>query len=187
MTSPSYGQPEPFDPTSLPAPIVRPVPRSRRLLPVAGALVLAVAAFGGGYAVATATAPKAAAVTGGATDGNGFAAGPRASGRLRNGFGGGGGAAGTVGSVSSGQMTVTTAAGSSRLVLLTPTTTVTEITATTKSVADIASGNTVTVVGTPNPDGSITATRVIIGDVGVLGRGPGGFGGGASPSPSTAP
>lgn len=195
MTAPSYGQPEPFDPSRLPTPVVRPTPRSRRLLPIAGAIVLAVVAFAGGYAIATATSPKATPVTGGGAandgngfgNGNGFAFGPGASGRVRNGFGGGGGASGTVGSVSADQLIVKTAAGGSRIVLLTPTTTVTEVTSATKSTADITSGSTVTVVGTSNPDGSVTATRVIIGDLAGLGRGPGGFGGAAAPSPSSAP
>ena len=74
-----------------------------------------------------------------------------------------------MGSVSSDQMTITTATGAQRIVLLTPTTTVTQVTSATKAISDIASGATVTVVGTANPDGSVTATRVVIGDIGVLG------------------
>jgi glutamate synthase domain-containing protein 3 len=81
-------------------------------------------------------------------------------------------------------MTITTAAGGQRIVLLTPTTTVTQVTSANKAVSDVAAGQTVTVVGTPNPDGSVTATRIIIGDVSLFGGrgGPGGPGGSAAPS-----
>ena len=142
MTAP-YGQPEPFDPTTLAAPMRRAKPSTaRRLLPFAGALVLTMAAFGGGTT-------------------------------------------GTIGSVSANQMTITTAAGAQRIVLLTPSTAVTQVTSTTKSVVDLTNGETVAILGTANPDGSVTATNVVIGDVGLFGRGS--FGGDRSPSPSTAP
>ena len=83
-------------------------------------------------------------------------------------------------------MTVTTQNGSARIVLLTPTTKVTEVSSADKAVTDITSGVTVTVIGTANPDGSVTATDVVIGDVGVFGRGlrPGDNG---SPAPNSAP
>jgi hypothetical protein len=192
MTTPPFGQPEPFDPARVPTPVARPRPASsRRLLPIVGAVALALVAFGGGYVVANATTSKTAgagtAFAGGDGGGQGF--GPNASGRPRNG-GFGGGASGTIGSVSADQMTITTQAGGSRIVLLTPTTTVTQVTAATKAVADLTSGETVTVVGTSNPDGSVTATRVIIGDVGTFlggGRGFGGGGANASAAPSSAP
>lgn len=185
MTAP-YSQPEPFDPASIPTTASRPTPASnRRLLPLIGALLLVVVAFGGGFAVANAVAPKTTAAAG--TDRQGFGNGtfgPGASGRPGGG-GFGGGASGTVGSVSSDQMTITTAAGAQRIVLLTPTTTVTQITSTTKALSDIASGTTVTVVGTSNPDGSVTATNVIIGNAGLFGRG--GNNDGASPAATSAP
>lgn len=182
MTEP-YGQPEPFDPTAIPAPPMRARPQSmRRYLPIAGALVLAAVAFGGGFAVANAVAPKAATAPG--PNGQGFGGqffGPGASGRPRTGAGGfGGGATGTVGSVSADQMTITTAAGGQRIVLLTPTTAVTQVTSATKAISDISSGATVTVVGTTNPDGSVTATSIIIGNVNI-------FGGGGRPDASGAP
>ena len=60
----------------------------------------------------------------------------------RPGFGGG--TSGTVGSVAAGQITITTAAGGSKIVLLTPTTTVTKVSSATGAVTDIASGNHVT-------------------------------------------
>lgn len=190
MTTPPFGQPEPFDPARVPTPAARPRPTSsRRLLPIAGAVAIALIAFGGGYVVANATSTKSGNTAfAGGDGGQGFA--PGASFRTRNGGGFGGGASGTIGSVSADQMTITTQAGGSRIVLLTPTTTVTQVTAATKAVTDLTSGETVTVVGTANPDGSVTATRVIVGDVGsVLGGGRGFFGGGANASPgaSSAP
>jgi hypothetical protein len=173
-------QPEPVAPNADAARLARSKPRSKRLLlPTVAIAVVALLAFGGGYAVANTTAAKAS--TNGGVARNGQAAGPNASGRP--GFGGG--TAGTVGSVAAGQITVTTNAGGSKLVLLTPTTTVTQVTSTTATATDIASGNQVTVVGTSNPDGSVTATQVIIGNVGGLGRG--GANGGPSAAPSTTP
>ncbi len=183
MTAP-YGQPEPFDPATIPVTRVAAKPASRRYLPIVGALVLALVAFGGGYAVANATAAKpAAAANGNGFGGNGF--GPGASGRPRGANGFGGGASGTVGSVSADQMTITTASGGQRIVLLTPTTTVTQVSSTTKAITDLTTGQTVTIVGTTNPDGSVTATTVIIGNLGAFGRG--GFRPEASGAPSTAP
>ena len=98
----------------------------------------------------------------------------------------GGGANGTVDSVSSDQMTISTQAGGSRIVLLTPTTTVTQVSEATKAITDITAGQTVTVIGTANPDGSVTATSVVIGNVGGLFGGRGGFGG-RGPAASSAP
>ncbi len=191
MTSSPYGQPEPFDPIAVPSPVVRATPRSRRiLLPVVAGVLIAAVAFAGGFAVATATSSRSSTGAGanGLGDGGGQGFGPNASGRPRTGNGFGGGASGTVGSVSVDQMTITTAAGGSRIVLLTPTTTVTAVTSATKAVTDITSGETVTVVGTTNPDGSVTATRIVIGDVGIFGRGGGGnFPGNGSPAPSSTP
>ncbi len=189
MTTPSYGQPEPFDPVAPAAQVARPPARPKRnLLPIVAGVILAAVAFAGGFAVANATATKTTAGIG--ANGGDFGGGqgfPNASGRPRNNGGFGGGASGTVGTVSANQMTITTAAGGSRIVLLTPTTAVTEVTSATKTTSDITSGKTVTVVGTSNPDGSVTATQVIIGDVGALGRGPGGGGANGSPAPSNTP
>jgi len=186
MTTPSYGQPNPYVAAPAETPVQRPPARGRRgLLPIVGAVVLALVAFVGGFAVANATATKAtvaAGGNGGDVGGQGF---PNASGRPRNG-GFGGGASGKVGSVSSDQMTITTTAGGSRIVLLTPTTTVTEVTSAPKTASDITTGKNVTVIGSTNPDGSVTATQVIIGDVGAFGRGLG-RNPNATPAPSTNP
>lgn len=189
MTTPSFDQPGPFAPGGPPPSVARAVaPRRRPWLPVVGAVILAAIAFAGGFAVANATAPKVVtSANGGGNFGNGQGFGPGASGRPRGG-GFGGGASGTVGSVSADQMTITTAAGGQRIVLLTPTTTVTQVTSATKAVSDLKGGETVTVVGTANPDGSVTATSVIVGNIGAFG-GRGGFGGpgGDNPSASAAP
>ncbi len=156
--------------------VTRPAPRGRRssrpMFMVAAAVILALIAFAGGFAVANATTAKPAART--------FA------GAGAGGAGGGGGASGTVASVSASQMTVTTAAGGTKLVLLAPTTTVTQVTSTPAAVSAIANGNQVTVIGTANPDGSVTATQVILGNAGIFGRG-GNRGAGAPPAPSAAP
>jgi hypothetical protein len=182
----SYGQPEPFDPATLPPSLKRGKPKSKRpVLPIVGAVVLAAIAFAGGFGVANAVAPKATTTAGNGQGFDGQFGGPNASNRPRNGFGGG--ASGTIGSVSTDQMTVTTANGGQRIVLLTPTTTVTQVSSTTKALSDLTNGEQVTVVGSANPDGSVTATQVIIGNVGIFGRG---FGGGrpdGSPAPTTAP
>ena len=148
-------------------------PRTRWPLMAGAAIVLAALAFGGGYGVANATAAKPAGRTFSGGTGQGAGAG-------------GGGASGTVASVSATQMTITTQAGSSRLVLLTPTTTVTQVTSTAAAASAIANGNQVTVVGTANPDGSVTATQVVIGGAGAFGRGAGRIPG-ASPAASTGP
>ncbi len=154
----------------------RPVARrssKRTILMAAAALALALIGFGGGYAVANATAAKPAGRT--------------FSGVTGQGAGGAGGASGTVASVSSSQMTVTTQAGGSKLVLLSPTTTVTQVTSSPAAISTIANGNQVTVIGTTNPDGSVTATQVVIGNAGAFGRNRSFGAGGASPAASTAP
>lgn len=180
MTQP-YGQPEPFNPATLNPQLARQPKPKRPYLPIVAALILAVVAFAGGFGLANVLAPKTTAAAG---FGGNFR--PNPSGGPRGG-GFGGGAAGTIGSLSADQMTVTTASGAQRIVLLTPTTTVSKVTTATQAVTDLTSGETVTIVGTSNPDGSITATRVIVGDLSILGRG--GFGGraDASPAASTAP
>jgi pectate lyase len=163
-------------------------PANRYLRPAVALLVVAVLGFGGGFAVAKATTPAAASARGNGQFGNGqFPGGlPGGATGARRNFGGG--ASGTVAAVSADQLTLTTAAGAQRLVLLTPTTTVTAVTSATKALSDIAAGATVTIVGSANTDGSVTATQVIIGSLGILGRGFGGSGdGGPNPAPVATP
>ena len=187
MPSPRYAPP--------PAPAASPKPSPRRfILPVAGALVIAVVGFAAGFAVANATSSHEHDAANGSAARGSSARAPtaRASARTRRVARAGASAAtrpGPSAPSSADQMTVTTQNGSARVVLLTPTTKVTEVSSATKTVTDIASGTTVTVVGTANPDGSVTATNVVIGDIGAFG----GFGRGGrpgdngSPAPSTAP
>lgn len=175
MSTTPYGQPEPFDPATVsPLPVRAPAKPARLWLKYVVAALIAVVGFGAGFGLATVTSANGA---NGNADRNGqFPFGPGESGRpsppprLP-----GRGATGTVGSVSSDQMTITTAAGGSRIVLLTPTTTVTEVSSATKALTDLASGQNVTIVGSTNADGSVTATQIVIGNVGLFGRG--GFGG----------
>ena len=159
----------------------------RFLLPAVAIGIVGVVAFGGGFAVAKATTSETTTnARNGDFQGGPQGFGPNASGRPRNGFGGNN--SGTVASVSADQMTITTAAGGSKIILLTPTTSVTKVSSTPQALTDIASGSQVTVAGTTNPDGSVTATNVIIGNLGGFGRG-GAFGGGGNGAPgaSTAP
>jgi len=185
-----YAEPETgyAEPEMPPVPVQRAKPGTNRYLrPAVALLVVAVVGFGGGFAVAKATTPAAASIGGNGQFINngqfpgGFPSGATGAFR-RNGLGGG--AAGTVTAISADQLTLTTAAGAQRLVLLTPTTTVTEVTSATKALSDIATGTTVTIVGTSNQDGSVTATQVIIGNLSILGLG---FGGDGGPVPSSAP
>jgi hypothetical protein len=184
MSTAPYGQPEPFDATKVaPATLRMPARPARPWLKYVAALVIAVVGFGAGFGASTVLSSNN---SGGANDRGGqFPFGPGASGRP-GGAGGGGfgrGASGTVGSVSADQMTITTAAGGSRIVLLTPSTTVTEVSSATKALADLASGQTVTIIGSTNPDGSVTATSVVIGNLALFGRG--GFGGGGPAASGT--
>jgi Domain of unknown function (DUF5666) len=150
--------------------------RQRSRLPavaagIVAALVIAGVGFAGGYEVGTGAAPTASPL-GFTRTGNG--ANPFASGGIgagRGGFfrgAGGGTTAGTISSVAPDQLTVQLAAGGSKLVLVTSSTTVTKVTSTTQAITDLTNGETVTVTGTTNPDGSVTADRIIVGDVGGL-------------------
>src|SRR5574340_1500692 len=101
--------------------------------------------------------------------------------------GAGGTTAGTITSVAPDQVTVSLAAGGSKLVLIDGSTTVTKVSSTDEALTDLSQGEAITVIGTANPDGSITAQRIVVGNVGDL------FGAGlrrspaASPPPSSAP
>ncbi len=202
---PSYPTdlPPAFQPQPAPAPVA-PSPSQRRgsgrglssrLIggAVIVAAVFAAGGFGAGYVVASngTPSPNPGAVAG--ANGNGFAGFNGGQGGQGVGNGAraafGNGAAGTIASVSSTQLTLTTQGNGSRIVLLTPQTTITKVTSTTVTTGDLKSGDTVTVRGTANPDGSITAEAVILGADGLFGGRGFGFGprGSAAPSPSTAP
>jgi hypothetical protein len=72
----------------------------------------------------------------------------------------GNGAAGTILNVDANSMTVKLTDGSSKIVLLTGTTSIDK--ATTAAVSDLTVGERVSAFGTTNTDGSITATNVQI-------------------------
>lgn len=81
----------------------------------------------------------------------------------------GNGATGTILSADANSITVKLADGSSKIVLLTGSTSINK--ATQGSVSDLAVGTTVAAFGTTNSDGSITATNV---QINPMMRGPGG-------------
>lgn len=87
---------------------------------------------------------------------------------------GGNGAAGTILSVDTNSITVKLADGSSKIVLLTASTSINK--ATTAAVSDLTVGERVAAFGATNTDGSITATNVQLNPVM---RGPGGPSGAA--------
>jgi hypothetical protein len=87
-----------------------------------------------------------------------------AAGARRN----GNGAVGTILSVDANSMTVKLNDGSSKIVLLTGTTSINK--AATATAADLTVGETVSAFGTTNTDGSVTATNV---QINPMMRGPG--------------
>jgi hypothetical protein len=110
----------------------------------------------------------------------GFAAGGTRTGGV-GGFGGGAGAAarggftaGTITAIDGSTLTVKLADGSSVTVNTSSSTAVTK--SSTASVSDLASGDTVTVVGAKDANGAVTATRISDGQLGLGGFGarPGG-------------
>ena len=108
--------------------------------------------LGGGYAAARASAP---ANTGGsnASFARGGARSLRSRNQSANGF-----IAGTVAKKDSESITINTRDGNSHLVLLTPATSVFKSVA--GSLTDVTIGSTVTVSGSTNSDGSISADSI---------------------------
>jgi hypothetical protein len=97
----------------------------------------------------------------GATPSSTFARGNFTGGRTGFGGGqngGGGFISGTVASKDSGSLTIDTRDGSSHVVLVTPTTTVSK--SVTGTLDDVAVGSTVIVMGSTNSDGSLSANNV---------------------------
>ena len=81
------------------------------------------------------------------------------NGGARGGIGGGGGLlSGTVAKEDSGSITLNTRDGSSRVVLITPATTVQK--SVNGSLTDVAVGSTIFVTGATNSDGSVSATSI---------------------------
>lgn len=101
----------------------------------------------------------------GAGGGFGTRGGSGVTGARRN----GNGAIGTILSVDANSITVKLNDGSSKIVLLTGTTSINK--AATAAASDLTVGETVSAFGTTNTDGSITATNV---QINPMMRGPGG-------------
>jgi hypothetical protein len=169
---------------------------------VIGALV-AIALAGGGFAagmtVARGTAGEAAASaspTGAAGRG---ALGAAGAGRLGQGAGAAGGQAvvGRILSVNDGSITVEVRQGgvagasptvSSQIVLIGSTTRLVKTAETEIKLSDLKANDQVTIVGTTDASGNVSATAIVAGGnalQGILGGGAGGRG--ASPSPSARP
>jgi hypothetical protein len=154
---------------------------------------VAAVGFAGGYEVGQGAVPSSAAA--GLRNGNfgNFGNGAAGSGAPAGRFGpgrgtGGGGTAGTISSVSPDQLTVSTAGGGSKLVLVNASTTVTKVSSSAEALTDLSQGETVTVVGTANPDGSVTATQIVVGQAdGLFGAGRSRQGAHASPAPTAVP
>ncbi len=119
------------------------------------AVVVAVIFFFAGNAYGKHKAANAVTATVGqyGSRSGGFAGGMR-------GGAGGGIVSGTVVSADANSITVQSGTAGSKIVLVSPSTTVAK--SVTGSLADIAVGSTVTVIGTANSDGSVSATSVQI-------------------------
>jgi hypothetical protein len=85
-----------------------------------------------------------------------FPGGSNSNRSMRNGFGGG--IRGTIASISGTSMTVSLTDGSSKIVIVPSSATISK--STTGTSADLTTGQTVMVTGTTNSDGSTTATSV---------------------------
>jgi hypothetical protein len=116
------------------------------------------------------------------------AVGPAASARgiPRAGAGGPGSVIGTVASKTASAIVVTTVAGQSVTVNVSPATTYSVRGVTGATIDNIAVGSQIVVQGTPNADGSVNATRIQSGvrGFGGGGRSRGGGFGGPTPAPS---
>ncbi|MGH2466426.1 MAG: DUF5666 domain-containing protein [Candidatus Limnocylindrales bacterium] len=148
--------------------------RTRRLPAIAAGLVAAIVVaglgFAGGYTVGKGATPSPSLGAGGnGVFGNGTF-GRGANGRAGGAFarGGGGATAGTITDVAPDQLTVALAAGGAKLVLVDGSTKVTKVSSTAQALTDLTRGETVTVIGTTNPDGSVTAMSIVVGEVGDL-------------------
>jgi hypothetical protein len=97
---------------------------------------------------------------------------------------GGGLVAGDIIAKDATSITVKLSDGSTKIVLLAPSTTVNVAQAGTTN--DLVTGKTVTVTGTTNSDGSVTATRIQIGTLGFPGRQGGANDSTSTPSRTTA-
>ena len=135
------------------------------LIAILALLVGGAAGFFGGMQYQKGQRPSFGQFAGAGAGGFGARGGTGVNGARRN----GNGAAGTILSVDANSMTVKLNDGSSKIVLLTGTTSINK--AATAAISDLTVGETVSAFGTTNTDGSITATNV---QINPMMRGPGG-------------
>ncbi len=176
---------------------------ARRPVQIIVGVVVALALFGGGFALGTSRAPAAATATGASGASGAFA------GRGAGGAGNGGAAAaqrgvsnGQILAVNSDSITISVRAGgangaspttTTQLVLVGTGTRVVKTTETDVKLADLKVGDTVTIAGTPDAaSGTVSAQTIVIGGTNILGEilggtFPGGRGAGASGSPRPSP
>lgn len=150
---------------------------------IAAVIALLVGAGGGFYAGMQYQQSKAPQVTGGNFAGGGAASGFRTGGA--RGTGAGSGMRPVVGQITSsgnGTITVKLADGSSKIVLISGSTTIAKTSP--GAASDLTTGVTVAAFGTTNSDGSVTATNVQINPTTRMG---GGTGASQSGSQGTAP
>jgi hypothetical protein len=155
--------------TETTVPTTTPKPGARRWLTPALAVVaaLAIGIFGGiliGHSNASATTNTSQA---GGFPGGGTGTGAEGAGTGRA---GGGFTSGTITSIDGDTVTLKTTDGSTVKVTTSGTTTVTK--SDTATVSDLAKGETVTVVGTTDSSGNVTATTVTEGTTGFGGGRP---------------
>jgi len=126
---------------------------------VAGLIIIVIVALGLGYFIGLKHAQATKTAARGAAAGQyGARGGAGGIGGGRGGFGGL--TAGTILSQDANSITVKLASGGSKIVLLGSSTTILKSVA--GAVSDLSTGENVTVMGTANPDGSLTATSVQI-------------------------
>ena len=112
-------------------------------------VIALVIGFGAGYMAHTSPVASPSATGGTFTRGGGATRGNGA---------GGGFLSGTVATEDSGSITLNTRDGSSRVVLITPNTTVSK--SVRGALSDVATGATIIVSGTTNSDGSVSANLI---------------------------
>ncbi len=117
-------------------------------------VIVAVVALGLGYYIGTKHAPSKQAFP----SQNGFAGGQGGNRSARGGASGAGFSGGEILSIDATSMTVKGQDGSSKIIFFTQATPVMKMVAGTNS--DLVVGKDVTINGTPNPDGSITAESI---------------------------
>ena len=118
---------------------------------IIGAVLIIAAFFGGKSYGASHAAPAQQQIPGG------FAGGMGRSGANRGGFGG---ATGQVVSKDATSITVSIPNGGSKIILYSPTTTISK--SATGAISDVAVGSLITATGATNADGSVTATNIQI-------------------------